>query len=153
MLDRCENCALSGSQLWWGRGTAFSGVVRLSGVLSELLVAELLASIGWMVGGAAMWSEGAAGVVLWVVAVWAEKRQRACRKQAVGGRTAKGSRNRRAGQLVGTRKELGSGLSLCQRRSVGGEVVSPCGLGRGHVHMEQKQAVGGRTAKGSRHRR
>ena len=90
MLDRCENCALSGSRLWWGCGTAFSGVVRPSGVLSELLVAELLASIGWMVGGAAMWSEGAAGVVLWVVAVWAEKRQRGMQKAGGGGANGEG---------------------------------------------------------------
>ena len=77
----------------------------------------------------------------------------ACRKQAVGGGSATGSRNRRAGESAGTRRGLGSAGLLSHRRSVAGEVVLPCGLGHGHGHKEQKQAVGGGSAKGSSSRR
>ena len=61
----------------------------------------------------------------------------ACRKQQLRGRTAKGGSSRGAGESGGTRRRLQSAFLLSHRCSAGGEVVSPCGLGRGHGHIEQ----------------
>ena len=55
-------------------------------VLRMVRERALIAIIMLMVKDALNRSEGAAGVVLWVVAVWAEKRQRGMQKAGGGGR-------------------------------------------------------------------
>ena len=89
------------------------------GVVGELPVAELIASIGWMVAGAAMGSEGAAGVVLWVVVVWAEKRQRGMQKAGGGGRFRDGEQAQ-AGRGVRWHQEGARERIVAMAASLGG---------------------------------
>ena len=64
----------------------------------------LIAIIMLMVKDALNRSEGAAGVVLWVVAVWAEKRQRGMQKAGGGGRFRDGA-HAQAGRGVSWHQE------------------------------------------------
>ena len=72
-----------------------------------------------MVAGAAMGSEGAAGVVLWVVVVWAEKRQRGMQKEAAA-RTDSAGGHEEEGSAVSGHQDVAPERVLAVAIRVGG---------------------------------